>query len=183
ITGRVIAADSGNPIRRAQIRLTAPEIRVNRTSNTDNDGKYEFADLPAGRYRLPVSKAGYVTLEYGQARPFEAGKPLDLADATRLDKTDFSLPRGSVITGRLTDEFGDPIADATVQAMRYQFTNGQRQLVVAGRQATSDDIGQYRIFGLMPGDYVVRASVRDGSMVAAVLRPPQGTEEPSRYPP
>src|SRR6188508_856134 len=68
IAGRIVSADTGNPIRRAQVRLSAPEIRVNRTDTTDNDGKYEFADLPAGRYRLQVSKTGYVTLEYGQAQ-------------------------------------------------------------------------------------------------------------------
>ena len=42
---------------------------------TDNEGRYEIAELPASRYRLQISKAGYVTLEYGQARPFESGPP------------------------------------------------------------------------------------------------------------
>src|SRR5882672_8009031 len=139
LSGRVMAADTGNPLRRAQVRLTAPEIRVNRVATSDNNGRYEFADLAAGQYRLQISKAGYVTLEYGQARPFETGKSLDLADGQSLDKIDFSLPRGSVIAGRLTDEFGDPIADANVQALRYQFVNGQRQLVQVGRSGTSDD--------------------------------------------
>ena len=179
ITGRVLAADSGNPLRRAQIRLTATDIRANKTATTDNDGRYEFTALAAATYRLQVSKAGYVALEYGQARPFEAGKPLDIAEGQALAKIDFSLPRGSVIAGRLTDEFGDPIADASVQAMRYQYVNGQKQLGAVGRAGTSDDIGQFRIFGLMPGDYVIRASVRDNSMVAAVLG---GVEEPSGYP-
>jgi protocatechuate 3,4-dioxygenase beta subunit len=179
ITGRVLSADSGNPLRRAQIRLTATEVRANRVATTDNDGRYEFTGLAAARYRLQVSKTGYVTLEYGQVRPFEAGKVLDVADTQALDKVDFSLPRGSVIAGRVTDEFGDPIPDAAVQALRYQFTNGQRQLVTVGRQATSDDIGQYRIFGLMPGDYIVRASVRDNSLLAAALN---GIEDPSGYP-
>lgn len=179
ITGRVISADSGNPLRRAQVRLTATEVRANRVATTDNDGRYEFTGLAAARYRLQVSKAGYVTLEYGQARPFESGKPLDIADAQTLEKIDFSLPRGSVIAGRVTDEFGDPIADANLQALRYQFTNGQRQLVAVGRQAASDDIGQYRIFGLMPGDYIIRATVRDSTLVAAALG---GAEEPTGYP-
>lgn len=179
ITGRVVSAETGNPIRRAQVRVNAPDVRTNRVVTTDNNGRYELTGLPAARYRLQISKAGYVSLEYGQARPFEAGKPLDLADAQVLDKIDFSLPRGSVIAGRITDEFGEPIADAQVQAMRYQFVNGQRQLVNAGRTATSDDIGQFRVFGLMPGEYVVRASVRDnGPMAAAVM----AVEEPSGYP-
>jgi hypothetical protein len=175
----VVSADTGNPIRRAQVRVNAPEVRINRVATTDNQGRYEIAELPAARYRLQISKAGYVTLEYGQARPFEAGKPLDLGDAQLLDRIDFSLPRGSVIAGRITDEFGEPIADAQVQAMRYQFTGGQRQLANVGRAAISDDVGQFRIFGLMPGDYIVRASVRDNGAIAAAV---MAAEEPSGYP-
>jgi hypothetical protein len=180
ITGRIVSADSGNPIRRAQVRASAPDARTNRVVTTDNQGRYEVSDLPAARYRLMISKAGYVTLEYGQARPFEAGKPLDVVDGQVLEKIDFSLPRGSVIAGRVSDEFGDPIADAQVQAMRYQFTNGQRQLVNAGRTAVSDDIGQFRIFGLMPGEYIVRASVRPNAQMAMAFAV---VEEPSGYPP
>src|ERR1051325_8411889 len=52
ILGRVVSTDSGNPLRRAQVRLTATEIRVNRVANTDNDGRYEFTGLAAARYRL-----------------------------------------------------------------------------------------------------------------------------------
>jgi hypothetical protein len=52
------------------------------------------------------------------------------------------------------------MTDVQVQAMRYQFVNGERQLVNAGRVAQTDDLGQFRVFGLMPGDYVVRASLR-----------------------
>ena len=178
ISGRVVAADTGSPIRRAQINVNSREAQFNRSVTTDSEGRYEFASLPAGRYRLFVDKAGYVALEYGQARPFEAGKPLDIADGQALEKIDFSLPRGSAITGRVTDEFGDPITDVQVEALRYQFVNGERQLVNAGRSAQTDDLGAYRIFGLMPGDYVVRASMR-----RSVPGGPRGADvEPMGYP-
>jgi Carboxypeptidase regulatory-like domain len=178
ITGRVVAADTGTPIRRAQININSRDANFNRVVATDGDGRYELATLPAGRYRLSVNKAGYVALEYGQARPFEAGKPLDIAAGQLLDKIDFSLPRGSAITGRITDEFGDPITDVQVQALRYQFVNGERQLVDAGRTAQTDDLGAYRIFGLMPGDYVVRASMRP-----QIPNGPRNAEpEPTGYP-
>src|SRR5687767_5657876 len=160
LSGRVIAADTGTPIRRAQININSRDAQFNRSVTTDAEGRYELAALPPGRYRLFVNKAGYVTLEYGQARPFETGKPLDITAGEVLEKIDFSLPRGSAITGRITDEFGDPITDVQVQALRYQFLNGERQLVDAGRMAQTDDLGAYRIFGLMPGDYIVRASMR-----------------------
>ena len=160
ITGRVVAADTGTPIRRAQININSRDAQFSRSVATDGEGRYELVSLPAGRYRLFVDKAGYVALEYGQARPFEAGKPLDITAGQVLEKIDFSLPRGSAITGRITDEFGDPITDVQVQALRYQFVNGERQLVNAGRSSQTDDLGGYRIFGLMPGDYIVRASMR-----------------------
>jgi protocatechuate 3,4-dioxygenase beta subunit len=179
ISGRVISAETGNPLRRAQVRLTAGEARTNRVTSTDNEGRYEFADLPASRYNLTVSKAGYVSLQYGQARAFEPGKPLELADRGVLEKIDFSLPRGSVIAGRVSDEYGEPIADATVQAMRYQFVNGQRQLVNIGRNANTDDIGQFRIFGLSPGDYIVKASVRNAPQQMMM----SDIDDPSGYPP
>jgi hypothetical protein len=160
ISGRVVAADTGSPIRRAQININSRDAQFGRSVATDSDGRYEIAALPSGRYRLFVSKAGYVALEYGQARPFEAGRPIDIVEEQMLDKIDFSLPRGSAITGRITDEFGDPVTDVQVQALRYQSVNGERQLVDAGRTAQTDDLGAYRIFGLMPGDYIVRASMR-----------------------
>jgi hypothetical protein len=177
ITGRVVAADTGVPIRRAQVRITSGEARLNRVVTTDSDGNYELLNLPAGRYRLFVNRAGFVALEYGQARPFESGKPLDVANGQVIEKIDFSLPRGSVITGRITDEFGDPMTDVQVQAMRYQFVNGERQLVNSGRIVQTDDLGQYRIFGLMPGEYVVRASLRQN-----VARPGATEPDPMGYP-
>jgi len=180
ITGRVVSAETSSPIRRAQVRVTSRDAGVNRDVTTDSDGRFEIFSLPAARYRLYVSKAGYVALEYGQARPFEAGKPLDIADGQSLEKIDFSLPRGSVIAGRISDEFGDPVTDVQVQAMRYQFTNGERQLVSAGRTSTTDDLGQFRVFGLMPGDYVVRASLRSNNSVAA--NPVDTAQGPQGYP-
>ena len=132
ISGRVVAADTGTAIRRAQININSRDANFNRVVATDGDGRYELTALPAGRYRLFVNKAGFVALEYGQARPFEAGKPLDMTAGQVLEKVDFSLPRGSAITGRVTDEYGDPITDVQVEALRYQFVNGERQLVECG---------------------------------------------------
>ncbi len=177
LLGRVVSAESGTPIRRAQIRLNSRDARVNRETTTDNDGRFEVGGLPAARYRLYVSKAGYVTLEYGQARPFETGRPIDLSAGQSLEKLDFSLPRGSVISGRITDELGDPVTEVQVQALRYQFVNGERQLTNAGRPSATDDLGQFRIYGLMPGDYVVRASLRTANLPEGVTGYP-GTYYP-----
>ena len=57
----------------------APEIGA-KTSLTDADGRYEFRDLPAGRFTVNASKSGYVMVQYGQSRPFESGRPIELAE-------------------------------------------------------------------------------------------------------
>ena len=66
IRGRVVAADNGTPLRRAQVRVTAFEVRVMRQATTDGEGRYEVVDLPAGRYSLTVIRNGYVSLQFGQ---------------------------------------------------------------------------------------------------------------------
>ena len=168
IRGRVVAAD-GTPLRRATVRLNAAEVRVNRSATTDADGRYEVANLPAGRYSISVSRNGYVSLQFGQQRPFEPGRPLDLGDGQLMDRIDFALPRGSVIAGRVTDELGEPMASVRVQAMRYQYLpTGQRQLVPVmmgpGFNLVTNDLGEFRLYGLMPGTYLVGATYEDRMM-------------------
>ena len=175
IRGRVVSADTGNPLRRAQVRLSAGEPRVMMVANTDVDGRYEFASLPAGRYSLMASRNGYVGLQFGQQRPFESGKPLELSDGQLADKIDFALPKGGVIVGRITDDSGEPAPGVRVQAMRYQYMpTGQRQLSPGGTTGmfgptVTDDLGQFRVYGLMPGDYVLSAMpTTNGVMMSTV---------------
>jgi protocatechuate 3,4-dioxygenase beta subunit len=75
------------------------------------------------------------------------------------------MPRGSVIAGRIVDEFGEPLTDATVSAMRSVWSGGRRRLQPAGRTSQTNDLGQFRIFGLPPGDYYVSATFRGGEMM------------------
>jgi len=163
IRGRVMANDAAVPIRRAQVRITGPDIAP-KAALTDAEGRFEFRDLPAGRFTLQASKTGFVTVQYGQTRPFEQGKAIELADKQALDNADIAMPRGGVISGRIADEFGDAVPDASVTAMRLTWTNGRRRLVPSpGRIAQTNDLGQFRIFGLPPGDYYVSASLRAGN--------------------
>ena len=176
IRGRVVAADTGAPLRRAQVRISAAELRVNRAATTDADGRYEFSELPAGRYTVNVSRSGYVGLSFGQRRPFEQGRPLDLGSAQEADKIDFALPRGGVIAGRITDELGEPLAGVRVQAMRYQYLqNGRRQLTPAGPggffSPTTNDLGEFRLYSLMPGAYIVSAVPADVGMTSGPSAP------------
>jgi hypothetical protein len=159
IRGLVTSADTNSPVRRAQVRATSPETRSARLGTTDADGRFELKDLPAGRWTIQASKGGFVTQQFGQRHPFESVEPIELADGQRLT-ANFTLSRGSVITGRVSDEFGDPITGARVQVLRSQVQQGRRRLTPIANGAQTDDTGAFRIFGLAPGEYYVAASLQ-----------------------
>ncbi len=159
IAGRVVAADTGRPLRRVQVRVSAQRVRGGRLASTDEEGRYEIPDLPGGSYTVTASKGGYVSLQHGQRHPLERGTPIELTDGTGRDNVHFSLSRGGVITGAVVDEFGEAVAEAFVQALSYRFIGGERRLVPTQRDQTND-IGEYRLFGLPPGDYYVSATLQ-----------------------
>ena len=159
IRGLVTSADTNSPVRRAQVRATSADTRSARLSTTDADGRFELRDLPAGRWTISATKGGFVTQQFGQRHPFESVEPIDLADGQRFT-ANFTLSRGSAITGRVSDEFGDPITGARVQVLRSQAQQGRRRLVPTANGAQTDDTGAFRVFGLAPGEYYVAASLQ-----------------------
>jgi hypothetical protein len=168
LRGRVVAFDTGVPLRRVQMRLGGGTLRQGRATLSDAEGRYEFLNLPAGRYQLSASKGGYVSLQYGQRGPRDSGRAIELAARQTLEKIDIALPRGAVITGRVVDELGEPVSDMPVTALQYRIVSGKRRLVPAsnGRAGSTNDIGQYRLYGLPPGEYYVSVSGRQGPMMA-----------------
>jgi hypothetical protein len=168
ISGRVVAADTGRPLPRVRVALGSPVNGASLTALTDEDGAFEFLELRPGRYNLTVFRGGYVTLQYGQRRPLLPGTPLQLADGQQLSGIEFRLPRGSVVSGHVFDEMGEPMPGAMVQVLRYQYNQGRRQLVPAGGGQT-DDRGQYRVWGLMPGEYFVSATATPAFALAASM--------------
>ena len=168
LKGQVIASGTGTPVRRAQVRAMSMEGRGGGVTSTDNEGRYEIKDLPAGRYNITASKGGFSPGNFGQRRPGEPGTPIDLSDGQTAEKVNFVLARGGVIAGRIVDDGGEPVSGTMVAAMRYQFVQGTRRLVPANGEGSTDrtdDQGSFRLFGLPPGDYYVSASNRSGMMM------------------
>jgi len=162
IAGTLTSVDLGQPIRRAVVKLLSTQPSRVRTTTTDANGGFRFGSLPAGDYTLSAAKAGFLESVFGARRP-GAGVPgttIHLAHGQRLDTIAMQLPRGGVISGIITDEFGDPALGVPVRAMRLGYTNGER-LPHATATATTDDLGAYRLPGLLPGDYIVSAVPRD----------------------
>jgi hypothetical protein len=98
--------------------------------------------------------------------PIENGvPPIDLSAGVQRS-IDITLQRGAVIVGRVLDEAGEPLADARVMAMRKMSagptgaSTGTEVLRPAGPSAQSNDLGEFRLFSLPPGEYVVQAMPR-----------------------
>lgn len=160
IVGQVITGDAGTPVRRARVNLSGTELRGQRSTVTDDEGRFVFTQIPAGRYTMTASKAGFVSIAYGAKTAGRAGTPIQLADGQKLDSKPISMPKGGVVTGVVLDEYGEPSPGTSVRALRMVMRTGEKRLESAGTNAT-DDRGQYRIYGLQPGQYIVTAQPRN----------------------
>ncbi len=169
ISGRVTNLATGGALRRAVIRVTSPALPSPRSVSTNSEGRYEVSELPPGEYSLKAARGGYLPLAFGQRRPGEPGKPLQLADGEAARAVDFALPRLGVISGRVVDETGEAMAKVVVFALHLQYFQGARKLVPfvvpedccwRGSHAVTDDSGEYSLV-LPPGEFTVMGHSRE----------------------
>jgi len=125
------------------------------TATTDADGRYRITNLTRGLYRITVYAPAYVIEGDSHLSP-ESGKTVDVAEGDEIENLNFSLVRGGVITGKVTDESGKPVIAQGVGAFRLD-NQGRRDNAAAGEMLRwqTDDRGVYRIFGLESGRYIV----------------------------
>jgi hypothetical protein len=173
IEGVVRQADTGEPLKKALLTAFASTPRGNGpmnpvTASTDAEGKFRLTNIEPGQYRLVAERSGYVRMEHGARKPNQPGTPLTLKSGDELKNVELKLVRHAVVTGRITDEDGDPVQGAQVQLMRYTFVRGRRQLMpVSG--GSSNDLGEYRLFGIAPGKYYLSVSHRAGGPFGAMM--------------
>src|SRR5215510_9992452 len=160
IEGQVVNARAGTPLKRAMVRVMSvgqpgvPNQRpLNMNKETDEQGRYSFANLEPGKYRLTAERQGYLRMSYG-ARKYSGGStPVAVAEGQSVKSIDFRLTPQGVITGRVLDEDGEPIANVQVRAQRSYMNNGRKVWNTVANSNTSD-IGEYRFPELKPGRYV-----------------------------
>jgi hypothetical protein len=177
IAGRITDAESGAPIRRVEVVATNAVGREPRSTVTDDDGRFELDGLNVGSWLVTASKNGYSRQQFGQRRPFQPGQPLSVPSGGRAS-ADLQLFRASAISGRIYDEYGEPLAAARVDVMRSRMVQKRRYLQRLGEGDLTDDTGAFRIHGLAPGEYFVTASLRVAPADSVV----QTTYAPTYYP-
>jgi uncharacterized protein (DUF2141 family) len=160
IAGVVVTTDERPvPVRSAIVTLRGDGFRTGWTYVTDNTGTFTFTALPAGRFTLAVTRAGFPSLIYGALRPGRPGASIVLKDNAKVEHLTIAMPRGAVISGRVTDDVGAPLSGIPVSAGTIVTRNGDRTMRFGGNDIT-DDLGNYRIYGLPAGDYTVSITVR-----------------------
>jgi protocatechuate 3,4-dioxygenase beta subunit len=165
----------------------APQAQqVSYTAVTDSQGRFSIQSIRPGAYRrLTATRSGYVQTEYGSRGQGRPGTLLTLAPRQSLTSLELRMRRHGVIAGKVVDETGEPVQEARVSALRSRYLNGEWQLATSG-SASTDDLGNFRVFGLDPGRYFVR--VTPGSMsfslnpTAVNASQPQQSHLPVYYP-
>ncbi|MEZ5316376.1 MAG: carboxypeptidase-like regulatory domain-containing protein [Vicinamibacterales bacterium] len=149
--------EPAKPVRRAVVTLSGEGLRPSRGAITDDDGRFELRGLPAGRFTLMAERGAYVTSAYGAKRPGRPGTAITVTDGAQVTDVRVRLWRGAVVSGVLRDETGAPVGSTMVEAVPAREVTIGLTFSNNGL-ARTDDRGEYRIFGLVPGTYVVRAS-------------------------
>jgi hypothetical protein len=163
------ASDTPQPVPRAVVTLSGPELSRNRGTITDDKGRFRIDELPAGRFTLRVEKPGFITSVYGAQRPARPGTAVAVKQGEHVANLAVRIWQGAVLTGTVRDPEGRPAAGVAVRAYRNGGTSTQPIPVLTNNGATTDERGQYRIFGLEPGAYVLSARSATGQAAAQVL--------------
>lgn len=166
IEGQIFNLATGAPLKRATVRLmttggggrgglgrgAGPQMR-----ETDEQGRFAFLNLDAGRYQLAAERQGFLRQNYGGRKYNTSGTPIVLAKDQQVGNIVMKMSPQSVIAGRVLDEDGEPVANIQVRAYQMGYRSGKRQWVQVGG-GSANDIGEYRIPALEPGKYLVATS-------------------------
>jgi hypothetical protein len=167
VTGRVLDAASGAAVPAATVTIqpSQGDRASARRVLTDDDGRYFFDRLSAGKYSLTVTKPGWIAGAFRRQRPDGTSTPLELAAHEARPRTDLLIWKYAVLSGAIVDEAGQPLVDVEVRAVRRTLVAGRSRMVFAGTTRT-DDRGVYRLAGLVPGTYsvFVPSTVMSGSV-------------------
>jgi uncharacterized GH25 family protein len=169
ITGHVYRADTNEPIQRA-IVLIVPQgsrtVQVTaspQSTRTDVNGVYTFPTVTPGNYTLSAQHTGYINGFFIRALN-GAPETIAVAAGDTVSKIDLRLLRAAVISGTVLDEDNQPLENAQVAAIRIRYQKGGQQTEIPSQQVMSDDLGNFRLFGLPEGNYFVRVEGRNGGV-------------------
>ena len=153
IEGAVVSATNGQLLPRATVYLRNVKKRTDvSSSRADGHAHFVFQGIDEGTYEITAERQGFF---YDSRRgPLQA--PIDVQDGAHIKGIVVRLLPFAAVTGRIVDDYEDPIERAQVRLLAVQYFRGHPTLNNIGT-AFTDDRGEYRISGVRPGNYYVVA--------------------------
>src|SRR4051812_14731386 len=187
VSGRVSVEGTNAPVAEARVFLFPTGRLADRPvgrpvgpmgpppqSVTDQSGRFTFDRIRPGEYRIDVQKTGYTA----SGADGGGGFTITVVAGQALDTIDLHLQKGAVIAGRVLDAAGEPAVDVHVMVLKRIAEAGDRAHIMPapmqGPQQTND-LGEFRIAGLAPGEYLV-AAMRRPMMAFGGAGQPSGNE-------
>jgi len=166
VSGTVIKEPGSEPLKKVLVQVIAEDQKQggNYTASSDTDGHFRIENVQPGRYRIFVERTGFVPVN---ARGVRADTNVIAVQPGQTEEILFRMLPTAVISGRITDEDGDPMSEVRVMVQKKRPGKLSREGAGMG---TTNDLGEFRIAGLFPGQY----------WVAAVPPPDARDYEPSR---
>ena len=159
LSGHVYRADTGEPIAAANVTLEpidGPLRQTWPTVATGLDGTFSISTAP-GRYFVDASAVNFLGKSYSEGgRQPSRRKTISVIAGQKVENIDFRLDPAGAISGTAYDDDNRPLEGVMVTAIRRKYlAGGSRQTL--GNGVGTDEFGQFRISGLTPGTYYLRA--------------------------
>jgi hypothetical protein len=152
IAGEVVKEPGSQPLKKALVQVVAEGQGESYTASTDAEGHFRVENVAPGRYRIFIERTGFVGVN-GQGRESDVNVVTVQAGQSVEDQLFRMLPTAT-ITGRITDEDGDPLPGARIIALRKKPGKTMREAVASNN---TNDLGEYRLASLFPGQYSILA--------------------------
>ena len=188
IEGIVTKDPTSEPVKKALIELIAENQAEggDYTATTGEDGAFQIENILPGRYHLFAERTGFLETDKNHGR--SDGHVLTLSGGQLLKDIHIRLQAAAVVRGRVTDEDGDPLANAEVSVLRQTFVSGHNHWEQAGAERTND-LGEYRIANLPPGSVYVsvvpppdfKTLIEQGGVGGGESRNPRGDKPATSY--
>jgi len=189
VEGFVTRDPDGTPVKKALIELIGENQAEagDYTAMTGPDGLFRIEKVIPGRYHLFAERTGLLDTDKQLGR--NEGLLLTITAGQEVKDIHIRLQAAAVVRGRVTDEDGDPLANAEVTVFRQTFVGGHNRWEQAGAERTND-LGEYRVASLPAGNVYIsvnpppdfRSLIEASGAAAPDDRRPSTTYQTEYYP-
>lgn len=178
ISGLVLDAGTGKPMPGAEVKVFSPPVGVGGVMpvvvptspcvscdqhgvlryrlQTDATGRFAVRGMEPGVYAVIAVANGYAEQVFDAHEKYSRDT-FSLRPGEARDDIVVRLPRAGVLAGRVIDEHDEPVPGSLVQVLQYGPSGFSATHLEPVTGATTDDRGEYRVFGLLPGRYYLVA--------------------------